>query len=613
MPPEQGTEKRPDMSLSRAEFAATSEAIRDCARRAALHDLDLLDAGPEDSIDRFTRLATRLLDVPVSLVTLIDADRQFFVSQQGLDEALAQARQTPLSHSFCQYVVARKKPLVVDDARDDGVLGESPAVHELGVIAYAGVPLVLEDGNAVGALCAIDDKPHTWTDHDLSVLEDLAAMLKTLLDMRVEMVQRGLHDRLTGLPNRDLLVTYCDELLERNDGETMVAVFCAGIDHFAQINQALGTDNADGVLRAVGERLRSSVRESDVFGRLRGDVFTLLAPGIEDEQEALDLAGRLRDALSTSVLIDGGELSVGITIGIATGRVGDHGSDLVSEAANAMRVAKQHHGRVRVSEEDWSSQAETQVRLRDALHGALGRGEISAVFQPIVELEGGELRGFESLVRWKSPQLGPVGPAEFIPIAELTADVIPIGDWMLEEAARCLSSWRATVDPELRITVNVSPTQLEQPSFVDVFTAIIGRAELPGDAFGIEITEGGLLETGVVQQRNILQLKELGTRIVLDDFGTGYSALSYLRRFPIDLLKIDRSFVAGMTDDRVSAAVVQAILAMSRAMGMEVVAEGIETEEQAQLLRRLGCRYGQGYLFGRPSPFDGTPTVSHGG
>jgi EAL domain-containing protein (putative c-di-GMP-specific phosphodiesterase class I) len=194
-----------------------------------------------------------------------------------------------------------------------------------------------------------------------------------------------------------------------------------------------------------------------------------------------------------------------------------------------------------------------------------------------------------------------VPPGEFVPIAELTGDIVPIGEWMIETAAAQIADWRKAVDPALKITVNVSPLQLQQRDFAERFAATLARHGLPGGAIGIEITEGDLMETGAIQHRNLMQLKEAGVRIVLDDFGTGYSALSYLRIFPIDTIKIDRSFVDTIGEDRASAALVQAMLTMSRGMDMLVVGEGVETEEQAKLLRLLGCHYGQGYLFGRPA------------
>jgi diguanylate cyclase (GGDEF)-like protein len=579
--------------------------VRDAARLAALRELELLDGPPDRTIDRLTRLATKLLDVPISLVSLVDADRQFFLSQQGLKGEYARTRQTPLSHSFCQYAVATGEPLVVADAREDPLLADNLAIRDLDVIAYAGMPLILDDGAAVGALCVIDSKPRDWTQGELETLHELAEAVKEIIHLRGELAQMGLRDRLTGLPNRNLLVAYSEELLAGEHEDGLVAVLCAGLDHFNQVNQAFGTESADAVLVAVAERLRGSIRDSDFFGRLRGDVFVLVAAGLEDESEALAIAGRLRAALTASPLpIGDTKVTLGVTVGVASGRVGAKGADLISEAADAMRRAKRLGTHVHRAEDGWGIQAANQLRLRDALAGALGRGEITAAFQPIVELETGELSSFETLARWTHPELGPVGPDEFIPLAEVTADIVPIGELMLELALEQLAGWRAAGHPDLRITANLSPLQLEQENLDARVATALDRAGLPGDALGLEITEGALLETGQTQQRNLLRLKDLGVQMVLDDFGTGYSALSYLQRVPIDVIKIDRSFVDRMTADRTAAALVQAILAMANGMGLDIIAEGVETTQQRDLLRLLGCRYGQGYLFSKPLPAD---------
>ncbi len=245
-----------DMSAM-AETAALGEhedleMIRDGARLAALRDLSLLDATEQESFDRLTRLATAALGVPVSLVSLVDADRQFFLSQQGLGDQWAQARQTPLSHSFCQHAVATRQPLVISDAREDPRVDGNLAIRDLGVIAYAGIPLILDDGHAVGAFCAIDSQPRDWTEAELAVLKDLAATVTELLDLRATVAREGLYDRLTGLPNRSLLVAHAEQHLQRRGGSGRLVVMCVGLDDFTQINQALGTDQADAVLTAAG-------------------------------------------------------------------------------------------------------------------------------------------------------------------------------------------------------------------------------------------------------------------------------------------------------------------------------------------------------------------------
>lgn len=579
------------------------EVIRDGARVAALRDVDVLDAPPEESFDRLTRLATAALGVPVSLVTLVDSDRQFFFSQQGLTGDLARARQTPLSHSFCQQVVATREPLLVSDARSDPRVAGNLAVRDLGVVAYAGVPLILADGNAVGAFCALDGRPREWDETQVGILQDLAGAAKDLLDLRAAVVQEGLYDRLTGLPARSLLVAHAEQFLHEARTGRRLVVMCVGLDHFTEINQALGADRADAVLEAAGDRLASLMRSHDVLGRLRSDIFTVLVNDVDDEHGALALAGRIRAGLSASPLAIAGErLSVSATIGIAIAKDRSRGADLISEAANAMRQAKRHHTRTQIAEDGWGERAAAQLQLREALHHALRRGELNIAFQPIVELESGRVRAYEALARWSHPTLGDIPPAGFIPAAEATADIIPIGEWILEQACSQLARWRKAGADALQVTVNLAPLQLEHPSLAETIASILQRAALPPESLVLEITEGVLLENATLQHDNLRRLREQGIQIALDDFGTGYSALGYLKRFPIDILKIDRSFIAGMENGRHDTALIQAILTMATGMDLRLVAEGIETPSQRQLLRLLGCQYGQGFLFARPVP-----------
>ena len=575
------------------------------ARLAALRELELLDSRRHVEFERIARLVSGLLDAPISLVTLVDIDRQIFIGQQGLEGDVAQARETPLSHSLCQYATSQQRPLVVGDTRQDPLLKDNLAVDELSVAAYAGHPLVLEGGAAVGALCAIDTEPREWSEADLELLREFAAVVAGILELRAALVARGLRDRLTGLPNRELLVSCCENFLARTNGDESVAVLCAGIDHFNMINQAFGADNADHVLEAVANRLQGAAREHDVFGRLRGDVFAIVAPGISEEAEALKIATDIHDTLSGEPLkVNGEPLSVGVTVGIATGRADSHGADVVSEAANAMREAKRRRGRVHIAESGWTESAAAQLRIREALHGALDRGEIGVVFQPIVELEGGLITGFETLARWTHPQLGEVSPEEFIPLAELTSDILPIGRWIIAQAAQLAAEASQASGRPIRASINASPLQIDQEDFPEAVRETFAACGLDGRHVGIEITEGVLLESGATQEANLESIIEAGASVLLDDFGTGYSGFGYLQDFPVDALKIDRSFVSSLSDDQHSTALVQAIVAMARAMEVDVVAEGIETEEQAKFLRLLGCGYGQGYWFGRPLPPD---------
>jgi diguanylate cyclase (GGDEF)-like protein len=575
--------------------------INDSARIAALRDLDLIDNGAQEALDRLSRLAATVLGVPMALVTLVGGAKMVMLGQYGLDGELAVEREMPIGRTFCRHAVAMRRTLVIADARTEPLVRDNPAIHEHGVIAYARVPLLLDDGEAAGALCAIDHEPRHWTPQELRILDDLAATATEILNGRAALIHRGLHDRLTGLPNRELLVASCEDFIHDLAPSENVAVLCAGLDHFNVVNQAFGTEKADRVLRAVAERLVAAVRESDVFGRLRGDVFAMVAPGIEDEGEALKLAARIHRILSEAPLdIEGEPLSIGATLGIAIGGRGTNGADLVSDAANAMREAKRHQGRVRVAVRGRAENAAAHLRLREGLHVACRRDEIDVVFQPIFALEGRRLAGYEALARWNSATLGPVPPDEFIPLAELTSDIIEIGEVMIDRSAALAADLHDRLGEEVRVTLNASPVQLDRPGFAATVRSAFESYGLSGASVGIEITEGTLLESGALERSNLNALREFGARVLLDDFGTGYSSFGYLHDYQIDTIKIDRSFVGRLADDRHSAALIQAILAMARGMDMEVVAEGIETEEQAKLLRLLGCRYGQGFGLGRP-------------
>jgi diguanylate cyclase (GGDEF)-like protein len=593
-------------------------AAFDGARIAALHDLGLLDTEAEEDFDRYTRLATDLLGVPVSLVSLVDAHRQFFKSATGNSGEFAEARQSPLSHSFCQYPVATHEPLVVSDARGHPLVGDNLAVRDLGVVAYAGIPLVLSDGIAVGAFCAIDDKPRDWSQQDLRILGDLAAAVTTHLELRKALAEQGLQDRLTGLPNRLLLCAQADQLLKTTGpaGEGSVGAVCMGLDGFGLVNDAYGAGTADRVLQQVGERLAAHVRGGDVLGRLGGDVFAIVGSDMGDERAAIRLAGRLRDAVCAAPFdVDGHSVGVSATLGLAVGTLDDSGADLLSRADDTMRRSKASGGAPRMAACGSGERAAAQIRLRSALTGALDRGEMHVAYQPIVDIGSGAPVAFEALARWNSPELGQVAPDDFIPVAERTGDIIKIGEWILRESCSQLAQWRRE-ESALSMSVNLAPRQLELANLADVIESVLAEHGLPASALVLELTEGVLIGAGALESKNLERIRDLGVRISLDDFGTGYSALGYLKRFPIDELKIDRSFVEALEGDRRDAALVQAILALARGLELNVVAEGIETPGQRQVLKLLGCPFGQGYLFARPlpaaklslAPFAGTET-----
>ena len=313
-PPAAAPARSSDASLA----VSPSAIVTDAGRVASLRALALLDTAPEEDFDRFTRLTAELLDAPISLVSLVDRDRQFFKSQHGLPSPWAEVRETALSHSFCQHAVTSGRPLIVEDARRTTLVCGNPAVRDLSVIAYAGVPLTLEDGHAIGTLCAIDTVPRHWTDRDLRILADLGAAVQTMIDLRYAAAHQRLHDQLTDLPNRTLTIACAGQMAERLNSSELLAV-TVGINDLGAINEVYGTGQGDRILKLVARRIALELGPDDVLGRLEGDTFVVLRAGVSDQLQALALAHRIRECVgAVAVRVRGDQLPVSVTAGIAT-------------------------------------------------------------------------------------------------------------------------------------------------------------------------------------------------------------------------------------------------------------------------------------------------------
>lgn len=580
------------------------EIADESARLSALRDVGLLDSDPDPTLERLTRLAGELLGVPISLVTLIAADRQHIPGASGLEPPLDVERETPLSHSCCRHVVERQAPLVVDDTRESALLAGNAGVRDYGVMAYAGVPLTLAGGETLGAFCAIDKVPRRWDDREVRLLEDLAALAVDVLELRRSGV-RDLRDPLTGLAGRALF----GELVARSiaraaRGGRACAVLAVGLDGFRLVNDALGHEAGDALLRSVAERLAAGLRSGDAACRLAGDEFLILCDALDDEAEAEMICDRLKAELAgVPHLVDEHAVPVSATVGVAAASSVVSADDLIDAAIDALahrkRGAAPRSGR---ADPERRARATRRLRLQQALHGVVERDELLVVYQPLVDLRGGGLKGFEALLRWTHPELGAVRPDEFIPVAERTGAIVAMGEWVLERAARDLAAWRKGA--EVTVSVNVAPIQLRNATFAERVGAILAAHAVPPGALTLEITERVLLDDRPAYTRSMTALRELGVQIALDDFGTGYSALSYLSRFPLDVLKIDRGFVAGLESDSRARALLEAITGMAAALGLRTVGEGIETACQLAQLAESGCDVGQGYHLARPLPVD---------
>jgi EAL domain-containing protein (putative c-di-GMP-specific phosphodiesterase class I) len=373
----------------------------------------------------------------------------------------------------------------------------------------------------------------------------------------------------------------------------------------------------DHLINLLARRIAHQLSIEDVLGRLQNDVFAVLRPRLMDHAEALDLAHRIRGAVCSDPITFRGEpMEVSATVGMAIAGPGIDGDTLIGRALSSLERARAQEDDVAMFVPRTAGETPVRSRVRSALAGAVQRGEIFVNFQPIVELATGETAGYEALARWRHPELGLIGPGEFIPVAEATGDIVIIGEHVLRTACNQLAIWRSMVPADdLGVTVNVSPLQLATPGVAKIVRSILDGAGLPGFALTLEITEKIFVSPGPVQRANLEEIRALGVHVALDDFGTGYSALSYLKHFPVDMIKVDRCFLEGMETDRRDAALMRAILSIGNGMDLDVVAEGVETRAQRELLRLCGCQWGQGFLFSEPLPAEqirvsGSPPLS---
>jgi diguanylate cyclase (GGDEF)-like protein len=414
----------------------------------------------------------------------------------------------------------------------------------------------------------------------------------------------ALHDALTGLPNRTLLQDRVAGALNRLPrGPWRVALLCVDIDRLKRINETLGHRAGDELLEAVGPRLLAAVRPGDTVARFSGDGFSVLCEAVADEAHAARIADRVLAAFDAPFLVDGEPRFFTASVGVALGAAGHPPEELLGNAEAAMYRAKER-GRARVELHDATQRARLAARaqMEDDLRRALGsEDELWVAYQPIHKADGA-IAAVEALVRWNHPEHGFVPPSDFIPVAEECGLIDVLGERILRDACHQVARWRATTPlSDLKLSVNVSARQIASPGIVAVVSDVLAESGLPPRALWLELTEGLLLEESQGTIETLWGLRSLGLQLVLDDFGTGYSSLGYLRRYPIDVLKIDRAFVADLGEEGDGeAALVAAIAAMGQALGIETVAEGVETAGQLDRLVALGCDHVQGYHLGRP-------------
>ena len=418
---------------------------------------------------------------------------------------------------------------------------------------------------------------------------------------------QALHDPLTDLPNRRLLQDRLEHALSRaeRDGST-VAVFYLDLEGFKAVNDEFGHEAGDRLLVAVAERIKNLLRYEDTLARFGGDEFAVLLERVENPSEALRVAHRIAESLREPFGVSDYRVSVNTSIGIALGDANtDDPEAMLREADTAMyRAKEQGPGRYEVFDPAMQARAQHRLEMEAELRRAVEQEEFVLHYQPMVSLRDGGMVGFEALLRWQHPKKGLLLPSAFLPLAEETDQIVPIDGWVLQEVCRQAKRWEGDhpSDSPTKMNVNLSARQLKGGGLARTIERTLTRVALEIHTLGLDITEGFLLEASVDNARTLDDLKKMGIRLDLDDFGTGYSSLSYLKDFPVHGVKLDKSFVEGLGEDATGPALVRKIIDLCHTLGLEVLAEGIETPEQAALLKEMGCDLGQGYYFAHPLP-----------
>lgn len=542
-----------------------------------------------------SRLRT-LIDTIPDLVWLKDRDGVYLGCNKKFEQYLGACEADILGKTDFDFMEEAEASIIQEKDQQAIVLRQATTAEEQVTFAVDGHAEILEtiktpmfdsQGNPIGIL---------------GVSRDI-----TLRKRQEERILEQAHfDSLTSLPNRFLSLERLSQLLiQAKEQQHKVAVLFLDLDDFKKVNDSLGHETGDQLLIEAGKRLCSVVSKGDTVGRLGGDEFIVLLDGLTDSREAEPVAERLLDQLRKPFLIDGRELTVGGTIGIAVYPEDcAEASGLLQSADMAMYSAKAK-GRNTFSffTHSMNKEMSRRVELEEQLRNGLERDEFSVVYQTQFDLNTGSIIGAEALLRWHNEALGEVSPFEFIPVAEQLGTIIPLGRFVLASALSQTASWRES-NPGFRIAVNLSPAQFRDPNMVEDVREAIQQSGLPASSLELEITEGVLLGEHRATMMSLKRLSDMGVGIAMDDFGTGYSSLSYLRRFPFNVVKIDRSFVRDIATDPADRKLVSAAILLAHSLSLKVVAEGVETREQLDILSDLECDYAQGYFFSRPVAAD---------
>ena len=602
------------------DFLSSSFGNESEARRLQeLLSRELLDTRPDQRLDQFTGLVADVVEAPMAFIALMDEHTQWFKSRVGLDIDRA-----PRDEAFCNHTLMAGAMEIPDTQADPRFREHHLVFGEPGIRFYAGVTLLGPGDAPVGTLCVLDTRPRTLGDVGWRRLRDFARLVEQELQFNVRIAEAreaiehtALRDPVTGLPRRSIIVELLERALvsarERGEG---VAVGQIRFPRYDEVLAVYGRERVDYLAELFSERLRCALRAGDYLGRLEADTFCVVATQVTAEDDAAQRMRELCDALRQPYNISGGTREVMVGFGASM-----FPQD-ATEAVALMDRAGLAAGRAEAAGEQapvfFSGEVNSAISRRDRiaqrLSRALERERVELHYQPVLDARTGLLVGCEALARWTCSQLGRVSPGEFIPVAERDPLLSrTLTRYVLEHACRQAAAWRACMREPFWISVNVSGGELHDPDLAGAVQELITRHQLPAGTLVVELTEQSMITDLDGAVAVMERLQRLGVHCAVDDFGTGYSSLNYLRRLPLDKLKIDRSFIDAMREAGPGRDVVKAIIGIGHALGMSVVAEGVETHDQVQLLCDLNCNELQGFLVRHPVSAEDIEAIVQGG
>jgi diguanylate cyclase (GGDEF)-like protein/PAS domain S-box-containing protein len=595
---------------------AEQELQRAAAQQAAVARLGgraLKDGEPADLMREAASLMTEIDGVSAACIWEIGRDGRRLVLRAGLeDRVVGSDRASAARDSHAGAALDSKLHVIVDDWETERRFSMPPALRVIGVRSSLAVVIEGKE-RPFGVLDIHSTEPNRFTPQDVHFVQASANVLADAIERHASdqaLRHRVLHDPLTDLPNRPSFVDSLGDSLKRSTvSGSPVGILFLDLDNFKLINDSMGHHAGDELLCAVAPRLRAHLRPGDIVARFGGDEFGILVDRLADEDEAVAIADRIAASFAEPYAMGGVEHFVSASVGIAVARPSARepiDADMLIRDADAAMYRAKERGRARCElfDAEMRARALRRLEVERELRGALEREELELHYQPLIALRSGEITGLEALVRWRHPERGLLDPGDFVPIAEDSGLIEPIGLWVQESACGQILEWHQ-LRPDERpfdVSVNLSARQVTNRDLTASIAEILGATGLDPVHLRLEVTESVLVEESATAIGTLEALSELGVGLVLDDFGTGYSSLAYLNRFPFDALKIDRSFVDALGVEQERTAIVEAIIGMARALSLDVIAEGVENEAQLSELSRLGCDFAQGHLFSRALP-----------